>query len=282
MKKLIIAGFFISSLFIFGCKLDVQEDKKLNRPEYEFTSNGVQIRGAYSSTDIEYINIYRQDVTGTTPDPAINIGIIFPSGFDKNDKTYSFIDKEAIESKKYQYFCRYYEGKDGYFYTNPTETITIPSGNGLPSSTTNADLLINLGTSNFIYDSTAKTFTINGTLTLPTHTPAYDLALVIKSSSQTQVFLLEENANITSSMTYSLPSMLPESLLNQQIQIIGLVGQIKEYVNPGDTTSNLKRIYWSPVTTFTLVNTDSPAVSYPQNTITVATISGTNGFDFGY
>lgn len=286
MKKSFLTAGILLSIFtlltVTACKLDVQQEKKLNRPEVEFVTGGVQIRGTYGSNDVKYINIYRQNVTGATPGDPVNIGIIFPSGFDKNDKTFAFIDTQAIEAQKYQYFCRYCDERNDYYVTNLTDKITITSGYGLSSSTTEASLLVDTGSATFKYDEDSKSFDISSGITMPTHTPAYDLALVIKSETQTQAFLLKESSSISGSMSFALASFLPEDFLNKEIQLVGLIGQYKEYSDPADPTSAVKRIYWTGIKTFTLTNTDATPVAYTDNKITVDTSSGNTGIDYGF
>lgn len=282
MKKALFITGIISLLVLSSCKLDVQEEKKLNRPETELISGGVMVRGTYGSSDVKYINVFRQDVTGTTPAPAINIGVVFKAGFDKNDKTYSFTDKTAIAGKKYKYYCRYCDEKNTYYSTNLTDTVIPETANGLPGTTAESDLLVNTGTATFTYNESTKNFTITGTLTMPSNTPAYDLSLVIKSEAGTQAFELAESSNITSPMTFSMTSLLPESFLNTEIQLLGLIGQYKEYSDPADPTSAVKRIFWTGLKDFTLTNTDTTPVAYTDNKITVSQESGDNGIDIGY
>ena len=278
-KSFFTAGLLITVLALSSCKLDVQTEKKLNRPETEFVTGGVQIRGTYGSNDVKYINVYRQDVTGTEPEPAMNIGIIFPSGFDKNDKTFAFIDTQAIVGKKYQYFCRYCDQRNDYYTTNLTDKIEIPSGNGTTSS--ESDMLVNTGTATFKYNETSKELKIAGTITMPAHIPAYDLCLIVKSETQTQCFFLEENSSIANPMVFGLTALLPDSFLNTEIQLVGLVGQYKEYSDPADPTSSVKRVYWTGVKEITLTNDEATPTAYTDNKITVSTINGASGIDFG-
>ena len=278
MKKntILIGIIFSISLFFISCKLDVKPENTLHRPDVVVEDSGILVRGTYTSSDIQYINVFRKDITNN--ENPINIGIIFPSGFDAEDKTFYFLDKTAQDGNKYVYFCRYYEGKFGYYQTEDSKEIIAPAG-GSPIT-----LNVDSGTK-LIYSDVGKILSLDGTV--PTFSPAgtdnYDFALVATNGKETQCFYLankdwkakDKNDTLVSTKEWNLQVLFPESFLNTEIQILGLVGQRKE-INADD---KVQHIFWTPLVSIPVEDENH---TIQDNKFYVNIPKGTNGIDYGY
>ena len=278
MKKntILIGIIFSISLFFISCKLDVKPENTLHRPDIVVEDSGILVRGTYTSSDIQYINVFRKDITNN--ENPINIGIIFPSGFDAEDKTFYFLDKTAQDGNKYVYFCRYYEGKFGYYQTEDSKEIIAPAG-GSPIT-----LNVDSGTK-LIYSDVGKILSLDGTdpTFSPLGTDNYDFALVATNGKETQCFYLankdwkakDKNDTLVSTKEWNLQVLFPESFLNTEIQILGLVGQRKE-INEDD---KVQHIFWTPLVSIPVEDENH---TIQDNKFYVNIPKGTNGIDYGY
>ena len=278
MKKntILIGIIFSISLFFISCKLDVKPENTLHRPDVVVEDSGILVRGTYTSSDIQYINVFRKDITNN--ENPINIGIIFPSGFNADNKTFSFTDTTATEGNKYVYFCRYYEGKFGYYQTEDSKEIIAPAG-GSPIT-----LNVDSGTK-LIYSDVGKILSLDGTdpTLSQSGTDAYDFALVATNGNETQCFYLankdwkakDKNDTLVSTKEWNLQVLFPESFLNTEIQILGLVGQKKE-INADD---KVQHIFWTPLVSIPVEDANH---TIHDNKFYVNIPKGTNGIDYGY
>lgn len=293
MKKnsIIIGLFIIASLLCTACKLEVKPEKTLHRPDVEPQAGAMVITGTYDSTAIEYINVYRVDKTADTK--AINIGVIFPSGFNTENKTYSFFDKTAFEGSEYSYYCRIYEGKYGYYTTEESEKVEVPTGYGLDPSTystgTDDDLKCNIGSTFFQYDNTTKVISFDTAISTKIQ-PAYaqadynEYCLIIKCQDSIQSFLLSEtggNFKAGADNKWNLQILLPSTFFNKDIQVLGIIAQKKETVD-GTADTPIKRLYWTNLAPIEVKDTSATPVSFPNNTFQLTIESGSNGNDYGY
>ena len=278
MKKntILIGIIFSISLFFISCKLDVKPENTLHRPDVEVQNSGILVTGTYTSSDIQYINVFRKDITNN--ENPINIGIILPSGFNAENKTFSFTDTTATEGNKYVYFCRYYEGKFGYYQTEYSEEKIAPAGSS-PITLSDAS-----GTK-LIYSDVGKILSLDGTdpTLSPLGTDSYDFALVATNGKETQCFYLankdwkakDKDGNLVSTKQWNLQVLFPESFLNTEIQILGLVGQKKE-INEDD---KVQRIFWTPLVSIPVEDANH---TIHDNKFYVNIPKGTNGIDYGY
>ena len=278
MKKntILIGIIFSISLFFISCKLDVKPENTLHRPDVVVEDSGILVRGTYTSSDIQYINVFRKDITNN--ENPINIGIIFPSGFNADNKTFSFTDTTATEGNKYVYFCRYYEGKFGYYQTEDSKEIIAPAG-GSPIT-----LNVDSGTK-LIYSDVGKILSLDGTdpTLSQSGTDAYDFALVATNGNETQCFYLankdwkakDKNDTLVSTKEWNLQVLFPESFLNTEIEILGLVGQ-KKVINEDD---KVQRIFWTPLVSIPVEDENH---TIQDNKFYVNIPKGTNGIDYGY
>ena len=278
MKKntILIGIIFSISLFFISCKLDVKPENTLHRPDVEVQSSGILVTGTYTSSDIQYINVFRKDITNN--ENPINIGIIFPSGFNAEDKTFYFIDETATEGHKYVYFCRYYEGKFGYYQTEYSEEKIAPAGSS--PITLSVDPAFKLS-----YSDVGKILSLDGTdpTLSQSGTDAYDFALVATNGNETQCFYLankewkaeDKDGTLVSTKQWNLQVLFPESFLNTEIEILGLVGQ-KKVINEDD---KVQRIFWTPLVS---IPVDNDNHTIQDNKFYVNIPKGTNGIDYGY
>lgn len=278
MKKntIIIGIIFSISLFFISCKLDVKPENTLHRPDVVVVEGpAILVRGTYTSSDIQYINVFRKDITNN--ENPINIGIIFPSGFDAEDKTFYFLDKTAIDGNKYVYFCRYYEGKFGYYQTEDSKEIIAPTG-GSP-------ITLNISGTKLIYSDVGKILSLDGTdpTLSPSGTDNYDFALVATNGKETQCFYLankdweakDKDGTLVSTKQWNLQVLFPESFLNTEIEILGLVGQKKEI----NADEKVQHIFWTPLVS---IDVEDANHTIHDNKLYVNIPKGTNGIDYGY
>lgn len=278
MKKntIIIGIIFSISLFFISCKLDVKPENTLHRPDVEVQNSGILVTGTYTSSDIQYINVFRKDITNN--ENPINIGIIFPSGFNAENKTFSFTDTTATEGNKYVYFCRYYEGKFGYYQTEYSEEKIAPAGSS--PITLSVDPAFKLS-----YSDVGKILSLDGTdpTLSQSGTDAYDFALVATNGNETQCFYLankdwkakDKDGTLVSTKQWNLQVLFPESFLNTEIEILGLVGQ-KKVINEDN---KVQRIFWTPLVS---IPVDNDNHTIQDNKFYVNIPKGTNGIDYGY
>lgn len=270
MKSTKLISTALISFCILGfssCKLELQSEKLLNRPDVEAQGSSIVISGNLSSSSIKYINVYRKDTN--EPDTIIHIGAIFPSGFNSDNKTYQFYDSTALVGQTYQYSCSYNEGYDGVFRTNWSEEIEITTGFGQTGSITPS------GTLNFTYNETNKELTQVGTITHPSFTSSstdWTPYIIIKNGDIKQIF--EWNGTEPQVLT----SILPSSFFDTDIQILGILLQLKEE----DGDGNLKRVIWTiPCQTNQVTNTAATPTIYPDGIIKITTQTGSEGIDYG-
>lgn len=286
-KNSIIIGLFFTFCFIFSsCKLDVKAEKTLHRPDTELQAGNVVITGSYDSNAIEYINVFRVDSENPGAKP-INIGVIFPSGFNENNKTYTFYDQTGIVGKKYSYFCRVFEGKYGYYTTEKSDPIEITTGFGLPSATysNDDDLKCNVGSEYLTYNEDTKIIKLS---TSTDFRPAYakapsapeytDYCLVVTNGTTTESFLLSEKGDWSDKTPaeWNLQITLPESFFNKDIKVLGLISQRKEIED-----TKIKRLYWTNIADIKVKN-EADSTEYTNNTFQIVIQSGSNGTDYGY
>lgn len=272
MKKFFLSAISIClvSIFIFNCKLHVQDKDTLDRPEIINTSTGVGITITRYSQDTSYINIYRRDVTSTSPDKAtaINIGVLFPSSYNKSDKTYFIEDLILLKNHKYQYMVRYCE-PEGYSYTDWTDTISIPSSAGYDEST---KLSYSSTSCKFRYNQDNSILTLVGTLTTPGisgFSSNWRPALVVSNNEKTVVF---ELTSASDGDQINLRKNLPPDFLDKEIKIEGIVGQRKIKTSENQTQKD-KLIFWTPILSLKIQG-------YGGNIIEVKSESGSTGYDY--
>jgi len=258
-KKAFRIGIFsgIMAVFLFSlisCTFEITEKKRIADPDVTNTSKGITVTLKNSNSDTLHINIFRQDVTnlindnGTSDEPVINIGIVFPymKGNSTNNTTFVYEDTNVIKNRKYRYCARLYSEVDGYTYTNWTST--IKADNGIVSNTSRISYGIPQ-TTKFIYDKNAKTITISGDIVNPTGMDEGDFeenfkpALVFASEKETRVFEVE---SIEDEAVIYLGSLLPLEFYNTNLTFLGIIGQkVENYTILKTKETKIQRIIWT-------------------------------------
>lgn len=288
-KSFLFLSILMSS-FLFSCKFQDSDEKMLHRPDVQAKQNCILITGSYDSTDLEYVIVYRQDADDETAEP-IRLGMILTTSFNSHNKTYSFFDETAIEGKTYTYFCRLYQGKYGYYKTEVSDKIKVPTGYGLDDTSFSSDDDLKCSiTDTLVYNEESRMLSIKSgnpktSITrpeFPTKNDYTDFCLIVTNGSSTQSFLLSSSDdgdwNNNADNEWNLQTLLPENYLNTEIQILGIIAQKKDL----DLEDNkiLLRYLWTNLQTITIENNDPTPVTYQDNKITVKLQSGVDGVDY--
>ncbi len=273
MKKLL--SFFttiIFALLIISCDITVQDQDYLDKPDVEESSSGLFVSIPRFSKETRYINLYRKDVTQSTEQEAtvVNIGLIFPSSYSADTKTFAYEDLNVRANHKYQYMARYCE-PDNYYYTFWSDEKTLPVTKGF------SDAIITkyiTSGAEFIFNPEEKTLTVNGLIT-PPNLPNYDTdwvpVLAVKSAEATQVFTIESLAD---QAVINLSSVLSPDFYNTDITIIGLLGQKTIMTESASASTNKEKIImWTESTPIKIRG-------YSAGVIKITSDSGSTGYDF--
>ena len=241
-----------------------------------------------------YINIFREDADLN----IYNIGQIVKSENYTSTGEVNFIDYYTSGDKKYSYFARY-KTSSGYH-------VSLSSGTyyGAPASGTDNEVSMQVDTTGgnsklaVIYDSSAFTLKIKKSeLKIPETydyknsidtESAFTPMIAINNGSQTRLFELteknisEESTDESTGTTTStdvaywfldMRSKFPESFLNVELSIQGIVGQETEEVsnseNDDDTAETLYYVYrWTLP-----LGTDLIEISYTDSSVSKIIIS---------
>lgn len=296
-KKAFKIGIFsgIMAVFLFSlisCTFEITDKKRIADPDVNITSKGILVSLKNSNSDTLHINIFRQDVTnlindnGTSDEPVINIGIVFPymKGNSTNNTTFVYEDTNVIKNRKYRYCARLYSEVDGYTYTN--WTTTIKADNGIVSNTSRISYGIPQ-TTKFIYDKDAKIITISGDIVNPTgmdegvfeenFTPAF----VFASDKETRVFEVE---SIEDQSIIYLGSLLPVEFYNTNITFLGIIGQkVENYTILKTKETKIQRIIWTELSVVppeAFVDKKGDAV--PDKKVFLESEYGQSGYDYTF
>lgn len=296
-KKAFKIGIFsgIMAVFLFSlisCTFEITDKKRIADPDVTNTSKGITVTLKNSNSDTLHINIFRQDVTnlindnGTSDEPVINIGIVFPymKGNSTNNTTFVYEDTNVIKNRKYRYCARLYSEVDGYTYTN--WTTTIKADNGIVSNTSRISYGIPQ-TTKFIYDKDAKIITISGDIVNPTgmdegvfeenFTPAF----VFASDKETRVFEVE---SIEDQSIIYLGSLLPVEFYNTNITFLGIIGQkVENYTILKTKETKIQRIIWTELSVVppeAFVDKKGDAV--PDKKVFLESEYGQSGYDYTF
>ncbi len=135
------------------------------------------------------------------------------------------------------------------------------------------------------YSDVGKILSLDGTdpTLSQSGTDAYDFALVATNGKETQCFYLankdwkakDKDDQLVSTKQWNLQVLFPESFLNTEIEILGLVGQKKE-INADD---KVQHIFWTPLVSIPVEDANH---TIHDNKFYVNIPKGTNGIDYGY
>ena len=174
MKKIIplsIIAIAALILAVISCTFSKAEDDNLDPAPVVITNgidNIVLTFSVGNKKNVNYINVYRQDVTDEdNPGEKINIGIIYPNNQGSElDGTASFTDMYFVKGNKYIYSARFTtngtdEGKNISSYWTKE---TAPVSNTRHSHDSIKDMMYSdsNGTAYFEYDENNYTLTIKG------------------------------------------------------------------------------------------------------------------------
>ena len=250
MKKLTIIPAFISLIMLTftGCNWNVTDSKYLTRPDIEVKGSSIIIRGAYVNSETKYINVYRQDVTDNEDAEVVRLGVIFPSGFDKENKTFMFFDENIFSGHEYRYYVRFVEENGSKNRTEWTEKKSNTNG-AVPSSGSYAYAVPT--DAKYTYDPVQFTLTLPSgkDFTEPTAIAdftEYKPALVFQNDDIIQTYEIADTTSV------NLKTLLPQDYLYKDIKLLGIVGQKKE--ESGGTEPALKYIFWTELAAVKVLN----------------------------
>lgn len=288
MKKLIrTLSILLLSAAIFTLSAcggyNFTDSNELKRPEVEAKEDyGFLITGK-TFKDVSYISVYRTTIDSSDNKIEECIASVFPSSFDSLNETYTLEDKSVIatEANKYSY-------KAKYFYENGKTDSTAWSEPIAPKNTVcSFSRKLNVSAITFTYDAKDekdRTLTLNNALVKEGQFS--NLCLVvealneIKEQTATELktkYEVESRQAIVIDETqtsFLLTEILPENLLDRPIRLLGIIGQFEE---KEDADKPVKRVYFSEVATFNLVQKDTTKV-IEDNIIQVKSSAGKSGY----
>ena len=268
--------FLFLCFFISACKVEVQDQKLLQKPDIDISDKQVTLIIHKISSTTGYINIYRQDVTdANNPSEIVNVGIIYPNALPSDDKTYRYIDKLVHQKSNYIYRVRYADS-DGYHYTNWSNTITIDEEfQGAYPQITNLTYQCPSSLS-FTYDETDFKLLLSGTVSPPDieDFDTYHPMIIVNNGIKTEVFKISPNS-LSDQEPIALKDHLSSDFMDVPIIIEGILAQKDEYINPEAEPIDriLKTVYW----------TESKWIKikgYTDNRITIPSVKNNSGLDY--
>ncbi len=261
----------ILGITFFSCKLKIEEESLYDKPGVNVTSNQVTVIIPNINSATKYINVYRRDKQN---DEQINIGIMYyPSALENDNKNFCYIDSLVTATHFYEYRARYCINNE-YYYTEWSDKIEIKSNYNCYPETTN--LKYQTSGSYIVFEATDSTIKFNGTVTPPNFSEFasdYKPMLIIKNSSQTQAFEISATA-ITNHTAIELIGLLPQSFLDTDITIQGIVGQKTIYIDPEDTSKGIKSVIWTEPASIEVRGAGSSSI------IHITSETGSDGLDY--
>lgn len=271
MKKnsLFVGIFLLFSIIFTACKINVKPSNSLHRPDVDTKQvDGIRITIQKSSSDIQYINIYRKNVETNKVE---NIALVFPNINQPDDRSISFVDRTYENDKDYQYSYRAYQGKYGYFQSDFSDKIKN-AANGSPvtiTTGTNEKLIFNAQTSTLSYSADTKAQIYGSS------TDDYEFALVVTNGDETKTFPISDKDWSTTS--WELLQLLPETFIETQVTILGIIGQKQEKNDEGKLT----QVLWTPLHEIPVESATTDYLIEANRFIIKKFESGRDGLDFG-
>lgn len=277
MKKrifLFTISIALTGILFCTCKLSLEDTELLKKPvvSNSTTKYSINISISKLNDETKYIHIYRQDTSLEKPE-TVNIGVLYPEGFEASENSYIFTDELLYKNHTYKYKVRYCDN-DGYHYTDWSNEIKVSETQSAFDDTVNFSYISN-STVYFWYHDEFYTLSLNGNLTAPTFEGAEDFSpmLIIETSTRTELFLLP---SIEDTTTVNLRGgILPSNFLGTELKFKGIVGQKKIYANPDAEEGEdkiVKFIIWTPPT-------EIPLMNYSDKII-IPTLEGNTGIDY--
>ncbi len=243
-----------------------------------------------------YINIFREDGDSN----IYNLGQIVKTENYTSTGEVNFTDYYTSGDKKYSYFARY-KTSSGYH-------VSLSSGiyNGAPAAGTDNEVSLQVDTSagnskiTITYDSAAFTLKLKESeLQIP---ETYDYKnsidtdsiftpmIAINNGNQTRLFELTEKTiteettgsdgtTTSTDVTYwflDMRSKFPESFLNVELSIQGIVGQEKEEISDSESDDGSSQILYSVYHWTLPLGTDLIEISYTDSSVSKIIVSPEN------
>lgn len=263
--------FILTAIFLTGCNITIEDEYKLASPTCDIDAgNCISISLKKYSTDTEYINIYRQDVTREDyPGEILSIGLIYPKKLSDEVATNTFKDFLVKKGHTYRYYARIFDGKE-YTKTEWSNSVEIPATSNCYDNSDN--LTYNTRGVEFSYRKDDHTFTVNGNITLPdasfsNFTTEYLPAIILETSSNTEAFILPD---ISDGAVISIRGIISSKFLDKDIKVVGICGQKTELVEGSD---NVKRVIWTDPVEVKIKNAR-------DNTIFIESAGNTEGYNY--
>ncbi len=263
---------------LIGCKFNLSDNKYLSRPDVDKKDSYIMIRGPYESSKLEYISVYKQDVTDSKNSEIIRAGVIFPAGFNKEDQTYIFYDYNILYGRKYRYYVRFVEKDGSKNRTEWSNEIQSTDSNiktsGSFKYTVPSDAVYIYDPGTFMLELPAgKNFAIPDAIDNYTD-PAkgYKAALVFEHDDVIQAF------EISNPNSVSLKELLPKDYLYVDIKLLGILGQKKEYQEDVEIGKEpeLKYLIWTELADVKIENQAGNEIK----TIRMEPEHGEAGYDY--
>ncbi|MCR4741907.1 MAG: hypothetical protein K5866_03430 [Treponema sp.] len=261
------------SLF-FSCHFNWESEENENRPDIDNTSTAsIKVTLQKLSSDTKYINIYRKD---SAEDTYYAIGIVYPAGFDSNNTSYLFEDFYVLKDHKYSYMARYTNEDGSVYTTNWTDSYTYSASSGADSYSVYKYSISDTKITFDDTDNSLKFQAISGSISVTAPSGISDFstnfvpALVIATSSKAQTFELT-NTIITTSEKINLRGLLPEGFYDEDLSIVGLLGQRTEK----NSDDEVMRVYWTLPTSVPVYKGSSTI-----ETFSVSSEIGDGGLDY--
>lgn len=230
------SAILLALVFIFSsCGIKFVDDNLLSSPTATTIGKSNVISIKKHNSDTKYINIYRQDVTGSTGGNIENIGIVYPL---EKEVTFIFQDDLILKDHSYRYYARIYDGVD-YYKTDWSNTVKNEDA-GI-TYVTESDLPGYASGSPWTY--TKEDYKLTYTLASDSDFP---LAIVMECGNKTQIFQLSQ-VNSGTNETVSLVGLLSPDYYDKPVKVLGICGQ-------KITSENGKKhyVHWTKLTPITI------------------------------
>lgn len=280
MKKRTSFLFIQTAVFLLlltACNINVANTELLQKPDISMSNSQVTLMIPKINTLTLYINIYRQDVSDkTTPGDVTNIGLLYPAAYKADNQTFDFIDNLVTENKSYIYRVRYVD-PDGVYYSNWSNIVKIDEN--FTSAYSEEKKLYYTTTSNtrFSYDATNYSLLLNHPLIKPEIDTfsEYQPMIIVNNGYGSQVFKISPDALSEKKEPITLKDKLPDSFLDINIKIEGVLAQKIEYVDPeaDEDKLEIKTVHWTSPTSLTIKG-------YTDNTINIPSSHANTGLDY--
>jgi len=269
LSAALLSGFLLSFFSFTGCDIQLKDRNLAAAPAVNQTESGIYLSIPKFASSINYINIYRRDVTGIKADarkklPYEKIGVVYPRNFSAQYTDCYYEDIYVSINSTYQYCVRY--------SSESTKTTSEWSDDIYPKETAGMYSASELTytESSLIYDGEAKTVYFPSNILIQENLKSFEPMIAITDGNTSKIFKLPATILSDSnaySKTYflggkenSIPllSILSEDYLSSNeitvnLTILGLIGQTNNYDSSTETDDNhVLSTTWTPLSKITL------------------------------